>query len=1175
MLFVFLLTATSFFVVRSSSQPATSAFRSLRFDPNVGQLAPQARFVSTGRDASVFLAGTEAVLEVSRTAPAESSSRQTATRRGMADTESAILRIRPENANANAQIVGLDPLQGKTNYFIGNDPAKWVRDLTGYARVKYEDVYPNIDLIYYGNDEGRLEYDFVVAPGANPNLIKVRIDGADDINVDAGGDLVIKTALGELRQRKPRVYQKHWGVEQDVEASYALNADHEVTFKLANYDTRRDLVIDPQLVFATLLGGSGAEQLTNVAVDGSGNIYLGGHTTSTDFPTAGALQPNKSSGNRSVFISKLNSTGTALIYSTYLGGNGDDPAFRLAVDNAGNAYVSGATNSTNFPTRNEFQSINAGGYDAFLAKLSPSGNSLLYSTYIGGGGFDNSQGVAVDANGNAWVSGMTGSDNFPLRNATQNSRAGGFDSFTIRLDTNQGGSSSVIYSTYFGGNGDDNGVGVTVDGGIAVDPAGNAYITGSTASSNLPTMNAFQASYGGNTDFFVVKRDSNGAILYATYMGGNANDASFGIAADSSGNAYVAAVTLSSNFPTRTPYQAALAGGADAAVAKFDPSGSLVFSTYLGGSGDESAQRVAVDSSGNVYVGGNTASQNFPTTADKLQAYGGGTSDGWIAELSPGGTSLIYSSFIGGSGGDVTLGVAVDAQGNIYVAGYGDSTLFPTTPGVVQPSFRGGSDAFLVKLGPSAKTSLTLSVPGGGAVTGSTLGTGNVVQAGYAAVNISAGVTPYGTAVFTLTQNNTVVSEVGVPASPPTNHARIFIDYGTGVVVAPGEGPININTGLAVANTNTVAADMTFTLRDLTGQTIASGNASLAAGFHRARFIDQLVQLAANFNLPANFPTATRFGTLDITSSQPVSIVALRLTTNQRGETLFTSTPVADLNATPVTTPLYFPQIADGGGYNTSIVLVNTTGSAEAGTLRTFADDGSALVVRPINGTAGTSFPYSIPANGASIFTTDGSPQNVNIGWIQLTTTSGSTPAGAGVFRLRQGGIVVTESGVPSAAPTTHARVYIDKSGGHDTGLAIGNPGSSTLNLTLTAYQQNGSSLIGTANATLNANGHAARFAGQFVSGVPANFTGVLDIASPTPFVALTLRSLTNSRNEFLLTTFPIADATQPAPQPVVFPQIADGGGYVTQVILLSPTGAGTASVSLFGDNGNALAVGK
>src|SRR5262249_4703603 len=245
-----------------------------------------------------------------------------------------------------------------------------------------------------------------------------------------------------------------------------------------------------------------------------------------------------------------------------------------------------------------------------------------------------------------------------------------------------------------------------------------------------------------------------------------------------------------------------------------------------------------------------------------------------------------------------------------------------------------------------------------GAITGSTLGTSNVVQVGYAIANISSGVAPYGTAVFAVTQNNTIVSEAGVPASPPTNHARIFIDFGTGVIAAPGEGPVNIDTGLAVANTTAAAANITFTLRDLSGQTVASGNGSLPAGYHRARYIDQLDQLAPNFNLPANFSTTTRFGTLDIASSQPLSIVALRLTQNQRGETLLTTTPVADLNSPAVTTPLYFPQVVDGGGYNTAIILVNTTGSTETGTVRMFADDGSALVVRPINGTAGASFPY-------------------------------------------------------------------------------------------------------------------------------------------------------------------------------------------------------------------------
>jgi hypothetical protein len=1138
-------------------------------------MTPEATFVARGRDAAVFLTATEAVVQMSKADPAASSASQLAAQRGIPGKDSAILKIRPERGNPKARVIALDRLQGKTNYFIGSNPDKWIRDVSGYARVKYENVYPGIDLIYYGNDEGRLEYDFVVRPGANPDLITVKIDGADQINIDASGDLVIETPLGQVRQRRPRVYQQSWGTRREVSADYAVNRYHEVTFKLANYDSGRDLVIDPQLLFATLLGGSGSELLSGIGADAAGNIYVGGSTTSFDFPTANPLQPNKTNGNRSVFISKLNSTGTVLIYSTYLGGSGDDGGFRFTVDAAGNAYVVGATNSGNFPTQNAFQPVNAGGYDAYFLKLNPSGNALLFSTYIGGSGFDNSQGVVVDSNGNAWVSGMTTSDNFPLRNPTQNTRAGGVDSFTIHIDTNQSGPPAVIYSTYFGGNGDDNGTGITVDGGIAVDAAGNTYVTGSTSSTNLPTHSPVQASYGGNTDFFVVKRDPTGAIVYATYFGGSGNDASFGIATDDFGNAHIAAVTLSANFPTKNAYQGSLAGGADAAIVKLDPAGALVFSTYLGGTGDESAQRVAVDSAGNVYAGGNTSSQNFPTTPDRLQAYGGGAFDGWISELSPAGSSLLFSTYVGGSGGDVILGLAVDAQGNIYAGGYGDSTLFPTTAGVVQPFSHGGSDAFLVKLGPSAKTTISLGIPNGGVITASTLGKSNTVQAGYATVNVSAGPTPYGTAVFSFTQNNTVVSEVGVPASPPTNSARIFIDFGSGVLVGPGQGPINVNTGFAVANNTASTANVTYTLRGLDGQTVASGVGPLSGGAHRAIFIDQLVQLAPTFNLPANFSTSTRFGTLDIASSQPLSIVALRLTTNQRGETLFTSTPVADLAKALVSTPLYFPQLADGGGYNTTLILMNTSGSAETGTFKTFADDGSALVVRPAGGTAGSSFVYNIPANGAFVFSTDGSPQNVNIGSIQLTPSSGSTPSGAGVFRLSQGGIVVTESGVPSAAPTTHARVYIDKSGAHDTGLAIVNPGNSGLNVTLTALQGNGSSMISSANTALNANGHVARFAGQFIPSIPAGFTGVLDIAAPAPFAALTLRSLVNARGDFLLTTFPIADSTQPAPQPVLFPQIADGGGYVTQFILLGPTGAATANVNFFGDTGAPLAVGQ
>jgi hypothetical protein len=441
---------------------------------------------------------------------------------------------------------------------------------------------------------------------------------------------------------------------------------------------------------------------------------------------------------------------------------------------------------------------------------------------------------------------------------------------------------------------------------------------------------------------------------------------------------------------------------------------------------------------------------------------------------------------------------------------------------------------------------------------------------------VNGGTAPFGTAVFSLSQNGFIVSEAGIPASPPTQSARIFIDYRSSV--AAGTGTIDINTGLAIVNRSSSTASLTYTLRDSSGQIITTGHGSLPPGAHRAKFVHELREIAPDFNVPANFSTTTRFGSLEITSSQLVSILALRLTTNQRGETLLTSTSVADLSRPATNTPVYFSQFADGGGFTTSVVLSNTSGSTQTGTLSIFDDTGAPLSARPAGGTAASTFPYSIPAAGAFIFQTDGSPASTRVGWIRVSPNSGSTtPVGAGVFSFSPQGILVTESGIPSAVPTTRARLFVDKSNGHDTGLAIANPGSTAGSVTVQAYQKDGITTAGngTSTLTLAANGHRAAFAGEIVSGLPSGFTGVAELSSTSPFVALTLRSLTNKRGDFLLTTFPVADATQPAPSPLVFPQIADGAGYSTQFIFISATGSASVGVDFVGDDGLPVTIGR
>jgi VCBS repeat protein len=482
------------------------------------------------------------------------------------------------------------------------------------------------------------------------------------------------------------------------------------------------------------------------------------------------------------------------------------------------------------------------------------------------------------------------------------------------------------------------------------------------------------------------------------------------------------------------------------------------------------------------------------------------------------------------------------------------------------------------------KSSVTLALTAGESGTFSTLGRIGDVEAGYATVDLNSGIAPYGVAVFSLTQNGVVVSEAGVPASPPTKDARIFIDDRNAVpskFVQERSGAINVNTGLAVVNLGANTAQIALKLRDSQGNILASGAITLPSKAHLAKFI---TELAPGLVVPPNFPTEVGLGSLEITSEEPLSIVALRLTTNQRSETLLTTTPIADLTRAPSQDPLFFPQLVDGGGYRTTLVLLNTSNTVESGTLKTFGDNGSPLSVTVVNGSTGSSFAYLIPPDGIFIFQTDGSPQFVNAGSVQLTPDPGTTtPVGAGIFSLRRADNLVTESGIPSANLTSHARLYVDLTNRHNTGVAIAIAGSVPLHALITAFEGNGVTPVATGSLDLDPNGHAAEFANQFfIASLPEGFTGILDVISlptlflpATPFAALTLRSLNTTRGDFLLTTFPIADVNRPAPMPIIFPQIADGGGFKTQFILLSPTAGASTTLNFFGDDGSPLAVGK
>ena len=685
----------------------------LRFEVNKGQADKTVKFLSRGKGYSLLLTSNEATLTLhspQRTQRAQGCSRigtdDTDSLSGKADEIRVIREVRERyssapstvhvrmklvGANSQPQMRGWDKLPGKVNYFIGNDPKQWLLDVPTYARVRYEDVYPGVDLVYYGNQQ-QLEYDFIIAPGVDPQMIALEFEGADKIKLDANGDLLLRTAYGEIRQRKPHIYQHINGTRHEIPGGYAIrNTQYasRFTFHVGAYDSTKPLIIDPVLVYSTYLGSNSADYGGGIAVDAAGSAYVAGFTYSTDFPTVNPFQPNKVD-NYDVFVAKLNAAGDGLDYCTYLGGSGYEDAYIAAVDSYGNAYVAGRTQSLDFPTENPAQPTYGGGdFDAFVAKLHPNGNALIYSTYIGGSG-EEIGGVAVDASHNATVAGLTASADFPTMNALQPTFGGIRDAFVTKFSP----TGATVYSTYLGGDGDDN-------GGVAADAAGNAYVAGWTTSTNFPTVNPLQSTKRGYLDVFVAKLNPTGsALVYSTYLGGSGNDITYGsITVDGSGNVAVTGETDSTDFPTVNPAQPYLGGFTDGFVAKLNSTGSaLVYSTYLGGSSNDYPRGIAVDASANVYVSGTTQSTDFPTENPLQSTHGGGTSDAFVSKLSSTGSVLLYSTYLGGNGADNAERLTVDAVGNAYVTGHTESTNFPTAD-ALQPSPSNFGDAFVVKIG--------------------------------------------------------------------------------------------------------------------------------------------------------------------------------------------------------------------------------------------------------------------------------------------------------------------------------------------------------------------------------------------------------------------------------------------------------------------------------------------
>jgi parallel beta-helix repeat protein len=621
-------------------------------------------------------------------------------------------------ANRAPHVTGSTQLPGRTNYLLGNDPKHWLSGIPTYARVRYQDVYPGVDVVYYGT-RGSLEYDLMIDRGADPSVITMDCQGATKVSIDAQGNLRLMIGGGEVLLRKPKIYQLTAGSSQgrkNIDGGYVLKAGGHIGLQVGEYNRNQPLIVDPVLSYSTYLGGSGYDAGTAIAIDSSGNAYVTGFTRSPNFPvTSGAYQTKCGTSGTcngyfwDAFVTKLSANGQ-VVYSTFLGGSGNDMGKAIAVDDLGAAYVAGQTFSSDFPTTSgAFKRTYGGSGDAFVAKLNPDGTALQYSAYLGGSAIDNAGGIAVDVMGNAYVTGQTYSTNFPTASPIQALNGGNQDSDAFVTKINSAGS-ALVYSTYLGG--------ASSDGGeaIAIDPAGNAYITGATKSPDFPLVNAIQASCRGcpgNADAFVAEIGPNGAaLLRATYLGGSSTDHGSAIAVDASGSIYVTGFTYSADFPTTTgAYQTSLGPGGEAVfVSKISSDFSaLVYSTYLHGNGLDFGKTIAVDT-GNVYVGGQTYSTSFPVVnAIQTMCSSSGCfyGTGFLSEFNAAGSGLVFSTYLGGTYVDQISGTALDSSANPYVTGEAGSSNFPTA-NPVQTTFGGSyADAFAARISLAPAVSLT------------------------------------------------------------------------------------------------------------------------------------------------------------------------------------------------------------------------------------------------------------------------------------------------------------------------------------------------------------------------------------------------------------------------------------------------------------------------------------
>jgi hypothetical protein len=1123
----------------------------MSFEANIGQTDPRVTFVSRGPGHTLYLTPSESVLSLRRPLPRARPDMVSAkTVRGTKDE--AVVRMRLVGGNPEPVARGSEVLDIRSNYLLGADPTRWRTNVPTYARVKYENAYPGIDLVFYGSQQ-QLEYDLIVAPGADPSVIRLEFDGARQLELDAKGDLVLHTNYGQLEQRRPFVYQEVAQTRRLIPSGYVLHERNQVSFQIDSYDSGKPLIIDPVLVYSSFLGGSDGENgrfLAAIAVDSNGDAYVTGSTDSLNFPGVNALQPT-AGGSSDAYVARIGATGSSLVYCTYLGGSGLDRGLDIAVDQSGNAYLAGRTQSTNFPTVSPFQRALAGTEDAFMAKLAADGSRLLYSTYLGGSGVDYGMGVAVDPAGSAYVLGSTASSNLPASNAFQSRPGGAIDAFVAKLSP---GGNSLDYLTYLGGSGPE--VPGDTGGKIAVDREGNAFVAGFTGSRDFPTRHPLQPVLAGPADAFVAKLNASGTdLIYSTYLGGGGVDGALGIALDRDGRVYVSGVTESTDFPLLNPIQSRHGGELDAFVTKISTAGSsLVFSSYIGGESEDIGYDIVVDSSGSAHITGTTTSLDFPV-ADPLQGELRGNRDAFVVKLTPPGTAYMHASYLGGYGIDYGLSLAVDASGDVFLVGQTGSADFPVVNGF-QTTPGGETDAFIARVrhessvreflyylpqvangsyaGGSFRTSFAVFNPNDAAAKASIrltddngdpmvvrvpeFGTGDqfnlalepgaslIVQTdgsgdlrvGAASVRSdqSLGVS----AIFSLyNPAGAFMTEAGVGSSKPVPGVKI-----------PVEVSASINTAIGLLNTERTQAQVFLTLFDEMGQQAGTLQMGLAPGHHRARLVGGEGQL---------FPTIKDFkGTLSIFGTPAVAALALRQTL---APIRYTSVPALDQRSKSRVVNL--AQIANGffaqGHFRTSFLLLNNWVTPAVAAFSLSKSDGSELLLTLTDGRSGGNFEVQIPRNGSRFIGSDGS----GVLAAGSASIASDVPLGAAaIFSVFDAqGRFQTEAGVGHSSLLTAFTLPVEVNENLDTGVALFNPGSSPASIDIRLLDAGGV-VVNRTSLLVPVRGHTAPFVTQLFPATP-NLRGTLAVNASTAVAALALR---RNANPLSYTTLPVVEGS-------------------------------------------------